>query len=205
MPRQSPQAERVCRGIPDQETVIPCPSPSASTAARDVLVWRAIAMRINRGLLARRRHHVDVRVVRSVVRGARADFEHLRVAVGAVLQTVAVTIARLKPGRIARAQDFLAAICHEYHLARQHVHELVLLGVPVALARPRSRLQPQQVDAELGEPGRVAQSPPVLLAAWLVEWRGVESSGDGRDCGSIDSLLHDIHYLYAARGVRHED
>src|SRR5713101_7407564 len=114
---------------------------------------------------------------------------------------MAVAIARLEPGGIARAQDFFAIIGNEHHLARQHIHELILLSVPVALARPRSRLQPQQVNAELREAGQLTESPPVFLAAWLIEGRRIETSGDSRDGGNIDSLLHDFQYMYTAPGL----
>jgi hypothetical protein len=75
-----------------------------------------------------------------VVRSASADFEHLGFQIGAVLQAMAVAITCLKSGCIARAQDFFAAISNRAPLPRQHVYTLVLFGVPMTLARSRSRL-----------------------------------------------------------------
>src|SRR5262245_51044486 len=58
------------------------------------------------------------------------------------------------PGRrLAGPQHGLAPVLAQDHFAFEHVNELVLLLVPVALRRGGSRLQGADVDTELGQAG----------------------------------------------------
>ena len=86
-----------------------------------------------------------------------------------VLQMMPVPVAGLEAGAIARLQDFFAGIGDQHHFAGQHIDEFVLLEVPMALAGPRARRQPQQIDAELGEAGGVAQLAALARPAGLVD------------------------------------
>jgi hypothetical protein len=159
-------------------------------AAGEVGVGGAVAAGVEGGFAARGRGHVYVAVMGGVVGGAGADFEHLRVGRGAVLQAMAVAVVGRKSGGVAGAEDFLAAIGHQHDLAREDIDELVAGGVPVALARPRARRQAQQVDAELGQPGRVAEPGAGARPARLVEGRRIERA-DGRcQGGDVDALCH---------------
>src|SRR5208282_707541 len=104
-------------------------------------------------------------------------------------------VARLEASSVARAQNFLAIIADENHFTRQHINELILFGVPVALARPGPGRQAQEVDAELRQAHRVAKPPSLPHPAWLIEWRGIERPDDGRDRNEIDALFHDLHRM----------
>src|SRR5262249_45972809 len=89
-------------------------------------------------------------------------------AVREVLQHVAVSHAALEASTIARMQDLLALVHDQRNNATQHVHELVLHGVPMALARPCTLPQPNEVNAELREVRGVAELLPMPLLAGLV-------------------------------------
>lgn len=123
-------------------------------------------------------------------RRARADFEHHRVLAAAVLEAVAVGLARLEAGTVAGPQHVLAGLADQRHLAFEHVDELVLGAVPVALRRPRARRQAQQVDAELGEAGGIAEPGPLARPAGLVIGRRVERAGGLARGGNVDLLRH---------------
>ena len=60
-------------------------------------------------------------------------------------------------------KHLLARVRDEHDLAVEHVDELVLDHVPVALRRLRTRLERREVDAELIEPDGISQ--PLALAA----------------------------------------
>jgi hypothetical protein len=75
----------------------------------------------------------------------------------AILQAVSVPVAGGKPRAVPGPEPYFTIIVHEYDLAAQDVDELVLVRVPVALARPGARRKPQQVDAELCEACRIAE------------------------------------------------
>ena len=70
---------------------------------------------------------------------------------------MAVGDAGLEAGRVAGPQHGLAAVLAQHDFAGEHVDELVLGGMPVALRRGGARLQRGEVDAELIEPGGVAE------------------------------------------------
>jgi len=63
--------------------------------------------------------HVDIRVERLIIqRQARADLEHHRLALAAILQVMAVGDAGREAGAVSRPQEFLASIGDQYHFAR---------------------------------------------------------------------------------------
>src|SRR5438477_6355695 len=164
--------------------------PGSRAAAANVFVGRSVAMRIGGGLAAGRRDHVDAGVIADGALLARADLEQLRVLVGAILQTVAVPFIGRKPGGVAGMQHLFALIGDEHDLAREHIDELVLAGMPVALTRPGTRRQPQQIDTELRQPGRGAEPRALAGAARLVIGRRVERADGGFLCRGVDAFCH---------------
>src|SRR5436190_16327645 len=159
-------------------------------AAANVFVGRAVAMRIGGGFAAGRRDHVDAGVIADRALLARADLEQLRVLIGAILQTVAVPFIGRKPGRVAGTQHLFALIGAEHNLAREHIDELVLAGMPVALTRPGAGRQPQQIDTELRQPGRVAEPGALAGTARLVIGRRVHRADGGFQCRGVDAFCH---------------
>src|ERR1044071_6177324 len=184
---ESPRRE--CR-VPDARPLL-----SLRAAAADVFVGPAVAMRVGGGLAAGRRHHVDIRIITARAEGATADFQHLRVAVRAVLQAVAVAVIGRKAGGVAGPQYLFARVRNEHDLARQHIDELVLPGVPMALARRGAGRQPQEVDAELGQPGGVAELGALAGAAGLVEGRRGQRADNRGQRGDVDALWHGLVLL----------
>src|SRR5207244_1847067 len=102
-------------------------------ATPDVLVGCAVSVGIDRGFAACRRDHVDIRVKARIAGNAGSDLEDLRVAVRAVLETMAVAVAGSKPRCVARAQCFLTLVGHEHHFARKDIDEFVFVAVPMTL------------------------------------------------------------------------
>ena len=133
---------------------------------------------------------IDAWIMRAVARDPGADFQQQRVGAGAVLQMMAVFLARLEAGAIARLQDFFAGVGHQHHFAFQHIDEFVLLEVPVALAGPGARRQPQQIDAELGQPGGIAQAAALAGPAGLIIGRRIEGAGARGQILGIDAFGH---------------
>src|SRR4051812_1405529 len=160
------------------------------TAAADPLIGGAVAMRVGSGLAAGRRHHVDIGIIADRAQGAAADFQHLGVGAGAVLQAMAVAVVRRKTGGVAGAQYLFAHVGDQHDLARQHIDEFVLAGVPMPLARPGAGRQTQQIDAELGQPGGVAELGTLAGAAGLIEGRRVQRADHRGERGNIDALWH---------------
>src|SRR6267154_586966 len=70
---------------------------------------------------------------------------------------MAVAVSGGKPCCVAGAQCFLTLVGHEHHLAGEDIDEFVFVAVPMTLARPGTRRQATQVDAELGQPGGIAE------------------------------------------------
>ena len=89
---------------------------------------------------------------------------------------VAVRLARFEPGAVAGTEDFLAAIGGQNDFAGDDIDELVLPELPMPLTTPLARRQPQQVDTELAQPGRIAKPPSVAIPAGQVE------RGEGSPC-----------------------
>jgi hypothetical protein len=132
-------------------------------------------------------HHVDVGIVAAVLRRtARADLQQHQFAPAPVLDVMAVRLAGREGGAVASLQELLARVGDQHALALQHIDELVLHAVPVPLARPLAGRQAQEVDAELGQPGRIAQLPAPAVLAAFVEGRGVAGAEAGRGVFDVD-------------------
>jgi hypothetical protein len=94
---------------------------------------------------------------------------------------MSVAIAWEKGSAVSDAQDLLTAFRDEHNLSLQNVHELLCVGVPMALAGPGARLQFKKVDADLLEPGRYRQPMSYFVLARRGEWfRIARASRDGR-------------------------
>ncbi len=102
---------------------------------------------------------VDVGILGRVRGIAVADLEVARRSIAAVDELVAVAGPGREPGARARGQGLLAGVSAQHQLALEHVDELVLEGVMVAHRRLLARRQGGQVDADLGQPKRVAERP----------------------------------------------
>src|SRR5689334_4702144 len=118
------------------------PLPLQSAGEGDSLPVRiGRAVLVHEAAIGIRALHVDVRAGGEVLGLARADLEidgHLARAVDHVMAVAAA----LREGRaIAGAQDRLAAILDQHQLTFQHIDELVLMGMPMPLARPVARRQ----------------------------------------------------------------
>src|SRR6187401_647529 len=73
---------------------------------------------------------------------------------------MAIAGAFPKSRALARPQHRLAAVFDERDLPVENVDELVLVAVPVALARPAARRQGHEIHAEVAKAARVAQTLP---------------------------------------------
>ena len=119
----------------------------------------------------------------------RPYFENARPGAGSILQVMSVAIAWEKGSAISDPQDLLTAFRDEHNLSLQNVHELLCLGVPMALAGPGARLQFKKVDADLLEPGRYRQPMSYFVLARRGEWFRIARAS--RDRRALDIyLLH---------------
>src|SRR5262249_21763780 len=113
--------------------------PSASVSslkfamAGSSLVWLAVLLGVTRTFFVALHHHVDVRIVRALGGGARTDLDKNRIAIRAIDQTVTVRHAGLPGCRISWLEHDLAAVLAQHHFTLEHVDELVLALMPVAL------------------------------------------------------------------------
>src|SRR5580765_5286608 len=80
----------------------------------------------------------------------------------------------LREGRtLSCAQHHLTVVLDELQFALKHVDKFVLVAVPVALARPTTRRQGHEIDAEVPEPARIAQSTTRTSGARGIERRWI--------------------------------
>src|SRR5579864_3073232 len=100
-----------------------------------------------------------------------------------------VRIAGLEARAIARVQELGAGIGHKRHLAFQHIDEFVRAPVPMALARPRTGRQRQEIDAELRQARGIAQLLALARATRRVERRRVERAGHRSERRDVDAFL----------------
>src|SRR5579863_755785 len=129
---------------------------------------------------------VEIGIIDAIVLGiARADLEEDGLRVGPVLQMMAVGLARLESGAVARPQHLFARIADQHDLALEDVYELILRRMPVPLAGPRAGRQAQQIDAELGEARHIPQPQPLALPARLVVGRRIAAAERDFDCREI--------------------
>ena len=92
-------------------------------------------------------------------------------------------------------QDHLTAVSDQHDLTFEHVDELVLMGVPMSLARPSAGWQAAKVDAELVETGDIAQSRSAPFSARLVVGRRIERAFDDFCLGDVD-FRHEMPFQY---------
>ncbi len=71
------------------------------------------------------------------------------------------------------AQQHLALVVDEDELALEHIDELVLVRMPMALARPSAGRQAHEIDAEVDEAAGVAEPLPDAFGAGRGEGLGV--------------------------------
>src|SRR5262252_2905293 len=101
--------------------------------------------------------------------------------------------AAFREGRaVAGAQHSLAAILDQGEGAFEHIDELILVAMPVALAGPAARRQTHQVDAEVLEPARIPQPLARARGTRLIERRRIARAGPDLDAGDID--FRHAHY-----------
>src|SRR5262245_24401373 len=89
-------------------------------------------------------------------------------------------------GAVAGAEHRLAAILDQRHFTFEDVDELVLVRVPVALARPVARRQVREIDAHIGEPAGVAETLPQALGRGCGEWIGIGRALSRGHRGEVD-------------------
>src|SRR5882672_3267813 len=99
---------------------------------------------------------------------------------------MAIAGAFRKRRTITCVQQRLAAVFDEHHFALEHIDELVLVAVPVALAGPAARRQRHQVDAEIAKAARLAQAPPCTCNTGRIEWRRIARTLTCRYGGDVD-------------------
>src|SRR5690349_6766941 len=102
-------------------------------------------------------HQVEVRIMAAFARRPRPDHQEGGIPVGPIDQMMAVRHPGGKRRRIARHHPRLAIRFDKHEFAVEHVDELVLRLVPVALRRCGTRLEPNQLDAELRQAAGIAE------------------------------------------------
>src|SRR5262252_2349664 len=90
---------------------------------------------------------------------------------------MAIALTGLKAGAIARLKRGFASVSDENDRTPDDVDELVLVRMPMALTRPSSRAQLQEIDSELGEASGQPETTPGLVLAGLVERLRITRSG----------------------------
>src|SRR5262249_9983417 len=91
----------------------------------------------------------------------------------------------------------LAAILAQHHFALEHVDELILGLVPMALRRPRAGLERGEVHAELVEPDRIAQPLAEAAEHRLPMRLGIVAAGVDLEIGDVD-LGHQTRSMMVA-------
>ena len=99
---------------------------------------------------------------------------------------MAIRLACPETGAVASAKQRLAAIIAQHHLARHHDDKLVLRLVPVTQRGAPAWRQDGAVDAELCQPGRVADALALISLGFAVERLGINEAADHLDIGKID-------------------
>src|SRR5262249_5083279 len=94
--------------------------------------------------------------------------------------------AGLEARAVARLEQRLTAVLDQGNLAFEHEDELVLLLVPVAQRRGGARLEPREIDAELGEPSDVAESRLLAAVGHFAPGLRVDPLGAHHGLGDVD-------------------
>src|SRR5258708_32241045 len=86
-------------------------------------------------------------------------------------------------------QYLFAGVGDQYELALHYPDELILMGMPVTLAGPRTRFDDGQIDAEQGQPRVARQSLAGLSTAGGVEGARIAAASLRGHGGKVD-LFH---------------
>src|SRR5262245_19952974 len=119
-------------------------------------------------------------------RRARSELEIQRVALRLVDEVMAIGNAGLEAYAIAWLEHGLATILDQHELAFEHIDEFILLLVPMAQRRRRARLQPREIDAELGEPRHIAERRLLAAIGYARVWLRIDSLGADDGFGDVD-------------------
>src|SRR5262249_5811078 len=136
---------------------------------------------------------IDIRIFGALADRSRADLEIDSILVGAVDQAVAVGDAGLESRRVASSQHHLAIVFTQHHFTGDHVDELILGGMPVALCGGGTGLQGGEIDTELVESGCVTQPLAYAPSHHLAERLWI--SGDRIRLEAIDIDLRHFEML----------
>jgi hypothetical protein len=160
---------------------------SASSIAG--LVTRPIAPRVPRATLQGMQINIGVKRL-ILIRSSCSNLQDHCVSRASVLQVVPVRDTSFEASAIAWAKKFFAVIRHHDHLTLEHVNKLVLVGVPMPLARPSSRREAQQVNSELRKPRGISQAQPGSSSTRRVIRRGVPTPKNLQRCMLVNLLCH---------------
>ena len=147
-------------------------------------------MRVGSGLAAGRRHHVDIGIIADRAQGAAADFQHLGVGAGAVLQAMAVAVVRRKTGGVAGAH---LGISDGFRLAEPSPEQILDLalgtwepradGMIVACLNFRSQPIIDALEARTGK--------PVVTSTQAVLWHALRLAGVSAPISGYGRLLRE--------------
>ena len=100
-------------------------------ATRLLWVWSAIAASVE---AVGQADQIAVRTIACVATGmSRPYLQHDRVGIRAILKMVAIRLAGFESGAVTRVQGLITGLCDQHDLAREHVDELILVRMPMAL------------------------------------------------------------------------
>src|SRR6476659_1789361 len=102
-------------------------------------VWVAVFVREDETASLLPRDHVDVTIMGFFRHGAWAGFKIERGFISLIDEMMPVGLASGKARSHPRRKGLLPGVGDERHLPLQHIDELVLFGVPVALGGPTAR------------------------------------------------------------------
>src|SRR5579862_12615 len=101
---------------------------------------------------------IHIGILHSLTLGARADFEVDRVVVSAIDKTMSDATAGFEAAGVPRLEDRLAIVLVQDQLALKHINELILVLMGVAQRGSRAWFDARDVDAELSQPGGIADA-----------------------------------------------
>jgi hypothetical protein len=111
-----------------------------------------------------------------------ADHEKDRILLREIQEMMAVARSGWKADAGARLNGFAIGVGHKHEFALEHVNELVLLGMSVSRRRLTTEQNSNEIDAEILEPGMIAQAQVIALALYPPV-----TTRDNRTCGGFTS------------------
>jgi hypothetical protein len=111
-----------------------------------------------------------------------------------IFEQYAIGVTAPEGRAVSGAQYFFARIRDEHHFAVEYPDELVLMAVPMTLARPSTRLDDSHVHAELSQPGETRQPLTRLSDARLIKGTWIRASRLRWHDGNVD-FLHSAAHL----------